>query len=66
MIPSPSTVKKTFSGNGRATKDIMHEAFLEKTGVSLSNIIGKKPKDSPVSDLVDSYAMIYHYLNAPK
>lgn len=66
IIPSPSTVKKVFSGNGRANKIDMHDAFEKQNNVSISEIIGIAKDKSPVSDLVDSYAMVYYYLNSSK
>jgi Holliday junction resolvasome RuvABC endonuclease subunit len=54
----PCEVKKLFSGKGNARKDEMHEAFRLKTGVNLVELLGVKASDSPVSDIVDSFAVL--------
>ena len=56
--PAPTQVKKYFSGKGNANKEYMHEAFVEQTSIDLSIILNSKPTDSPISDIVDSYAML--------
>lgn len=61
VSPAPTQVKKYFTDKGNANKEIMHDAFVEKTGVDISKIIDpKKPNktSNPVSDIVDSYAML--------
>lgn len=62
ITPAPTTVKKTFCGKGNAGKEDMHTAFVERTGVDVSSLVGKKPDASPVSDIVDSYAMLDYFL----
>jgi Holliday junction resolvasome RuvABC endonuclease subunit len=57
---APTQVKKFFSGKGNANKEAMHDAFVEKTGISLAALLDAKAKDSPVSDAVDSYAMLQY------
>lgn len=61
IIPAPSHVKKVFSGNGKSDKTAMHEAFKERTGTDLEMLLlerNYKNTPSPVSDLVDAYALI--------
>lgn len=58
FIAPPKTIKKYFSGSGNASKEMMHEAFKEKTGVDVSEIFKAKPDKSPISDIVDSYAIL--------
>lgn len=57
----PTTVKKYFCGKGNANKDLMVEAYNQKYNVDIMNILNKKSSDSPVSDIVDSHAMLYTY-----
>lgn len=56
--PSPMTVKKSFSGKGNAGKELMYNSFKEKTSVDLSTVIDSKIDGNPISDIVDSYAML--------
>lgn len=65
-IPSPSQVKKFYTGKGNAKKDLMVSSFFEKTSVNLVELIGKKVDASPISDIADSHAMLkfgfeYHF-----
>lgn len=55
--PSPSEVKKFFTGKGTAKKYDMHDALLSRESISISDIIGRDSEKSPVSDIVDGYAM---------
>ena len=56
VIP-PSEVKKKATGNGNASKEDMHAAFIQDTGYSLMNAITPLAKKvgNPVSDIVDSF-----------
>jgi hypothetical protein len=56
-IAQPSAVKKLATGKGNATKDEMHAAFHQETGINLifHYTPGRKECVSPVSDIVDSY-----------
>lgn len=56
--PAPTAVKKEFSGKGNSNKIGMHDAFVDKTGIDVGAFMGKTPDKSPVSDIVDSYAML--------
>lgn len=56
---APGTIKKQFNGKGNATKDKMYETFVEETGVELVKLLdyNKSKIVSPVSDIVDAYAI---------
>lgn len=54
----PTTAKKYFSGKGNASKEDMYDAFYQNTNVNLEEIMNVQSKDSPISDVVDSYAMM--------
>ena len=56
--PAPTAVKKYFTGKGNAKKEQMYECFLEMTGVDLVKILNQTPNKNPISDIVDSYAML--------
>ena len=53
----PTVIKKSFSLKGNATKEVMYEAFVQKTGVDLLSIVGSLKVANPVSDIVDAYAL---------
>lgn len=59
VVPvSPSSVKKTATGKGNATKDMMVDAFIEKTGINLFETFGinrTQKIPSPIQDIVDAY-----------
>lgn len=56
--PAPTTVKKFFTGKGNSKKDAMGQAFIEKTGLPLHDLVGAKTIDSkPVQDCVDAFAL---------
>ena len=58
-IVAPTEIKKWFSGKGNADKSMMHDAFVEKTGLNLHKMLTPFWKDvkSPVTDIVDAYAL---------
>lgn len=58
-VVEPSKVKKHFTTKGNADKPKMYNAFLEKTGIDLQNIItpNKEILGSPVTDIVDAFAI---------
>lgn len=58
---APTSAKKYFAGKGNANKEVMHEAFVQQTGVHVGDLLGAKITDSPCSDIVDSYAMLCYY-----
>lgn len=63
ITPAPTAVKKHFTGKGNANKDLMYEALLDKgLETDVEKLLNCKSKDSPVSDIVDSYAMVSYLL----
>lgn len=58
VIP-PSAVKKAFCGRGNGDKNAMYDAWLKETGIDLLAAVtpNKQNSLSPVSDIVDSYAI---------
>ena len=58
FVPPPTTVKKYFTGKGNAKKDVMHDSFVEKTCIDLTTVLPCKNDKNPISDIVDSYAML--------
>lgn len=54
-VVAPNTLKKFGSGNGHAKKAEMAEAFFNKTGVWLHEILGCNADGNPASDCVDAY-----------
>lgn len=63
ITPAPTTIKKHFTGKGNAKKENMHEALQQKQNISIIDILKVKSFDSPVSDIVDSYALVDYYIN---
>lgn len=56
----PTTIKKYYTGKGNADKNKMEESFRNQTGIDLYKTLGKdrgKNVISPISDIVDSYAI---------
>lgn len=65
----PTVIKKYFTGKGNSDKNKMEEAFKAKTGIDLYKILGKdrgKSVISPVSDIVDAYAIACYGLDQSK
>ena len=61
---APTLNKKMFSGKGNANKEKMIDTFNIKNSLNISEYFGLK-KDftgSPISDIVDSYALIDTYI----
>jgi Holliday junction resolvasome RuvABC endonuclease subunit len=58
IVAAPTQIKKYFTTKGNANKILMHDSFVAKTGIDLSTVINKKPDANPISDIVDSYAML--------
>lgn len=56
-IIAPTSAKKFFSGSGRANKEDMRNALVEKEGVDIVDWLGLKTLKSPAHDIVDSYAI---------
>lgn len=64
ITPAPTQVKKHFTGKGNAKKELMYESLTAaQTDVKIVDLLKCKSGDSPVSDIVDSYAMVSFYLN---
>lgn len=63
MLP-PTVNKKIFTGKGNANKEKMINAFNNMNKIDISEIFFSKKEltCSPVSDIVDSYSLIYSYL----
>ena len=55
ICPSPSQVKKHFTGKGNATKDMMIDCFAAKYQIDLFSILNLKRKktNKPIDDLVE-------------
>ena len=58
ITPAPTQIKKFWTEKGNAKKDLMHDTLLQKENVSVESLIGVDKMKSPVSDIVDSYAML--------
>lgn len=57
--PTPSQVKKNFTGKGNSKKDVMVDKFHETfPHITLHDIIGIKPMAKPIDDIVDSFAVL--------
>jgi len=54
FTPTPSQIKKFATGKGNCSKEMMHNAFHNKTSFNLEKI-GFSPNKNPSSDIVDSY-----------
>ena len=64
---SPGTIKKFFSGNGRASKSEMIEAYREKHGYPMLNDLFKiKDLQHPQEDMVDAIAILLTGLSGVK
>ncbi len=63
----PSNNKKIWSGKGNANKELMVQTFLDREGTYLYDLMGiKKLDEKPFQDMVDSYALVYTYLESIK
>lgn len=57
VVP-PTTVKKFYTGSGRADKQAMEHQFISETGMDLRTTLNLTQKQSsPVGDICDSYAI---------
>lgn len=67
QFPAPSSVKKHFTGKGNANKELMYESLELNEQTSVIDIfqLELKPKDSPISDVVDAYAMVKYMIQHP-
>ena len=57
---APSTIKKFFTGNGRADKKDMCQRYLDTCQVKLDDYVGKKKS---FNDIVDSYALAEYVID---
>lgn len=51
----PTVLKKFASGKGAGKKELMYDAFVKQTKLILTDMMGVKNYDSPVSDIIDSF-----------
>ena len=57
VVP-PTTVKKFYTGSGRADKLAMENCFILESGIDLRTLLNLTQKQSsPVGDICDSYAI---------
>lgn len=64
ITPAPTSVKKFFTGKGNAKKDAMYQSAVEKgLAIDLRELLSCRDIDSPISDIIDSYAMVDYMLN---
>lgn len=62
--PSPSTIKKFFTGKGNADKKTVVSTFIKETNINLQHIFGTKTEEAaPINDICDSYAMCKYMLD---
>lgn len=61
-IYSPPDIKKWFSGKGNADKLKMVSTFNERYQVEFQKIFELQEIDSPITDMVDSFACIYRHI----
>lgn len=64
--PAPTTIKKYFTGKGNAKKEDMYDAFFSSEGIDLCSRLGVKSGSSPISDIVDSFALTKYLINNSK
>lgn len=64
IIVPPTLNKKLFSGKGNANKELMIDTFNKMNNVNIALKFGldESFSGSPISDIVDSYSLIYSYL----
>jgi len=55
IIVTPTEVKKYATGKGNASKTDMYDAFVDMTGIKLTEILECSPESNPLSDIVDSF-----------
>lgn len=64
ITPPPTTVKKFFTGKGNAKKEAMYDALVEKgLECDLESLLSSRKQDSPIADIVDSYALVDYMLH---
>ena len=55
FMPTPTQVKKQATGKGNASKTMMHDAFVERTEVDLTEVMETHAEANPLTDVVDSF-----------
>lgn len=64
ITPAPTSVKKFFTGKGNANKEAMYKSALERgIDVDLEAMLSCSANNSPISDVIDSYALVDFMLN---
>lgn len=57
--PAPTSIKKNFTGSGKADKPMMIDQFhKEFPEIKFHELIGVKEYGKPIDDIVDAYAMM--------
>ena len=65
---APTSVKKMFANDGRASKRVMYEKFLSVTHIDLFCVFRMQDKSiglkipTPIQDIVDSFALVAQHL----
>lgn len=59
----PASVKKTFTGSGSSNKEAMYDEWDRLGMPNLKEMFNMKKADNPISDIVDSYAIIQSLKN---
>ena len=57
LIAPPKTVKKYFTGNGNANKDLMIDTLEKQENIKMLDIFPFNKIAKPLDDIVDSYAI---------
>lgn len=58
-VIAPTVIKKTATGKGNASKQLMEQTFVEQTNVDLRTILSLTEKqNNPISDIIDSYYIV--------
>lgn len=66
ITPAPTAVKKQFTGKGNANKEAMYDELRRRcVDTDLEVLLDCKASDSPISDIVDSFAMTDFLINNP-
>ena len=63
--PSPSEVKKAFTGKGNSKKEQMVDEFNKRIGIKLHEVMNVKEYSKPIDDIADSYAVLLMHHSFP-
>lgn len=68
ITPAPTSVKKLFTGKGNANKELMYNIGLQNdpTIPKVDTLYGWNIDSNPMSDIVDSYAMVHFLIHEMK